>query len=430
MSDYKITVIKKLSVIVTGLLSASLLARYLGPELRADYAIIANAAAILVLVVNFGVSNSYQPARRQNGYQVAGVYSLYAILLFCTVFIAALLFAGTFDEELTLVLVVTSFSLLRLQLQSYSLVENIRGAAYASIFGSIGEFLIILLLWVFFPAMLFLALLAILVKDVIIAAFSLHVIYSAYHVQSEAESNSVGFFKRAKTLLFKRSAGLFYKSLPIFILTVLIGVNYKIDILFLNEFEVEKKLIGMFSIGVLVAEYLWVFSDIFKDVQISRTARGGQAKDVAFANRAAIAVTLVAYIFFLLFGEMAITIFFGSEYVESFNVAALMLVANIFMIPCKVIGAYYISLNRIYIYMKIMLLVVIVNITLNIILIPIYGIYASIGSSIVSYFLAGALISYDFVRFTEVSLKDTLIIQKSELESIVKKFRSIVGWSW
>ena len=52
MSDYKVTSVKKVVVIVCGLISSALLARYLGADARADYAFIMNAAAIAVVILN------------------------------------------------------------------------------------------------------------------------------------------------------------------------------------------------------------------------------------------------------------------------------------------------------------------------------------------------------------------------------------------
>jgi O-antigen/teichoic acid export membrane protein len=428
MSDYKITTLKKIVVITTGLLSAALLARYLGSELRAEYAVIANAAAILVVLLNFGVSNSYQPARRQKGYQVVQVFSLYALFLFIALCCVALLATGLLGDEYTAVLVITSVSLLRMQLQSFCLVESIYGAAWSSILGGLAEVVVVFMLWLFFPSVLVYGLLAVLIKDVIIAMMSLYFICDNYQVQMRAEGKKERFFRGNWCLVIQQQKKSFFTYFPFFLLTVLIGVNYKVDVLLLDGLGVEKQQIGIFAVGVLVAEYLWIFADIFKDVQVSRTARGGGSKDVAFANRAAIAVTLFVYFIFLLLGQVAISFFFGAEYSASYEVAALMLIANIFMVPCKIIGAYYISLNRVKIYLISMLLAVVINVGLNLLLIPLYGLHGAIFASIASYFLAGAFIIIDFLRLAGVGLGETLIIKAFEIKLLARNILGKAGW--
>lgn len=422
-SDYTITAVKKLFLIASGVAVTALLARYLGPELRAEYAVIVNASAITVVLLNFGVSNAYQSARRQHGFQVVQAFVAHSLLLFGALCVLALLGLGFLDSTPAAIVLVASLSLLRMQVQSYSLIESIRGSAYVSIVGGAVELLTIATLWLFFPTNLFLVLVALLAKESTIATLSIMLIASTYR-SSRTDMGSPGrLFDRAWADVAARRNVSLFRSFPLFALTVLIVANYRIDVLFLDLLGVDKSQIGIFAVGVGVSEHLWIISDIFKDVQISRTARGSAADDVAAANRAAVALTAVAYLLFLALGKIAIVMFFGADFADSFQVAALMLIANIFMIPCKILGTFYISLDRINVYLAGMAAAVALNVTLNLVLIPRFGLNGAIVASILSYFVAGVVLIADFVRHTGVSLVDVILIRRRDIDMIDRKLR-------
>lgn len=418
MMDYRVTALKKACVIGSGLVSAAILARYLGVEIRADYAVIMNAAAILIVVLNFGVSNAYQGARRSQGPLVARAFITYSLILFCALVMLVLLFAGILGNQNLAIFTVAAVSLVRMQLLSYNLVESIKGAAVASILGSLVELFVVVLLWLYLPSSLFLGLATILAKDAIIAIISLFAIRSSYLASSPKKERALSFLKGGlKDLPVQTKASLF-QSFPLFLLTVLIVVNYKVDVLFLDGLNVDTTSIGVFVIGVLVSEYLWIFADVFKDVQISRTARGGTDQDVARASRAAVAITLIVYFVFLLFGKWSIITFFGEEFARSYRIAAFMLLANIWMIPCKVLGAYFISQNKPGLYLAGMLAAVALNCVLNFALIPLFETSGAIAASIFSYFVGGAVITFAFTHQTGIPMRATLVIQKADLKGV------------
>lgn len=408
MSDYRITTIKKGSSIVLGIVGVSLLAQYLGPELRGEYAVILNSAALVVVFLNRGLNGAFQAERRRFGESVLSAFVRHSILLFGAVFLLAALAGGLIDPGVGTIGIVAALSLLRMQLQSFAIVENIRSAALAAISGSFVEVIVLLFLWVQMPPTLILGLTALLVRETVVAALSLRALRN---VQS-ASAVLVG--RQAHGSSAPRVPS-FAGSGRFFALTVLITVNYKVDVLFLSGFNIASESIGVFAVGVIVAEYMWIAADIFKEVQISRSARGGGPVDAARATRMAIAVTALIYTGFLALGPLAITLAFGAEYAASFEVAALMLVANICMIPCKILGAFLISADRLVPYLIALICAVAANCLLNVILIPVLGIYGAIAASIFSYGLAGTVVVASFSHSYRVALRDVLLVRWSDL---------------
>ena len=409
MSDYAITAFKKFFIIISGLVSAALLARYLGPDLRADYAVIMNSVAILVVIFNFGISGSYQSSRREFGYEV--IRAFFALSIICC-FLVLVIAAFFFNlHRGGVVLLFSAIFLLRTQMQAYGLVESVWGATYSSVLGALGELAVVVVLWLFFPQALLYGLMAILFKNLVISASSMWVIYRSYI----SNSGGVGFFSGGVASFFGGGYFSIRESLPVFFITMMTIINYKIDVILLDFMGVDKSIVGVFAVGVLVAEYLWIFSDVFKEVQISRTAKGGGAPDVARANRTAIFITILVYFSFLLFGGFFITLFFGVEFSGSFAFSVAMLAANIFMIPCKIIGVYYISIRRTRPYLFAMTISALTNVCLSFWVIPLWGAYGAVASSIFSYLIVGLFIVADFSKYSKMPLRDVVVIRWREV---------------
>lgn len=424
MSDYKVTSIKKFVVIGCGLISSALLARYLGPDIRADYGFIMNAAAILVVVLNLGVSNSFQKVRREEGGRATKLFCAFSIYVFLLLVLTALILRAQLQEKYLAVMVMAAVSLLRMQIQTYCLVDDIKGSSIASSIGSVLEVLMLTGLVLFLSSSLYLGLSALLIKELIIAAFSFRYLAKLYGKEFLSF-----FYTVAKNIGSRKTIFAIKKvvqSPMFFVLTVMIVINYKADVLVLEYMGVAKHEIGVFVIGVLVADYLWVFSDIFKEVQISRSARGSSFEDVASATRLAILVTVCVYLVFLVFGYFAIVIFYGVEFSGSYKVALLMLLANAFMIPCKIIGAYYISINRVGYYVGAMILAVFLNISVSVLLIPAIGVYGAILGNIAAYAVGGLLIAYSFCKTYSLSWFDVVVVRKYELVYAREKIGKIL----
>lgn len=415
MIDYASTAAKKASAIVFGLISAMLLARYLGPEDRGNYAIIVSFSAILFSILNFGVSNYYAHERRQKGHSLASSYVRYFFALFAVVLSAGFVWMASSEGPNLYAIgtLLAAFSLLRMQTQSVLLVEDIRGATRAAIMGSASEAFILLLCYLLFDRYVVLAVSALVAKEL--------VILSASTVRLRRFAGEQGSIWPIGAKLL--TDGKLTSVLMAFTLTALITINYKADTLVMAFLGLPAAQIGIYALGVTIAEYLWIVSDIFKDVQISRTARGGTADGVAWAIRMAVALTLVAYASFLIVGWFLISLVFGDAFSQSYFITLAMLMATIFMVPCKIIGIYYISLGRFSVYLKIMAVAVAVNLGLNLALIPAFGIFGAVVASIASYGVAGAWMLMDFAAVTSVPVRQVLLIRPADINQVI----SIIG---
>lgn len=422
--EYKIITLKKIITIVCGVLSSIVLARYLGAEERASYAVIVNAAAILVVFLNFGVNSAYQKVRRDKGMAATRLFYFYTIYSAATFLLLLLLVTTLTSVTYFFISLVAIGSLFRMQLQTYCLVEDIRGSSVAVIVGSFLEFLALLALWVFTSSNAQVAILALLSKELFVSLLTI------FYLKHNQELSLSGVLK-IKEVFFKARGGFFYYLKKVlqtplfFLLSILIVINYKADVLLLAYFEVPKISIGVFAVGVLLADYLWIFSDIFKDVQISKSSKGSGASDAAAATRYALFITFFVYLAFFLLGKNAVALLYGDEFSDSYYIALLMLFANVFMIPCKIIGTYFISLGRVRDYVYSMFFAVVINIFVGCLLIPYFGVYGAVLASFLAYFVSAFFIITPFLRSSGLRISDVLFINKQELTFVVQWVLSV-----
>ncbi|WP_257550920.1 lipopolysaccharide biosynthesis protein [Sphingopyxis sp. DBS4] len=419
-SDYTATIAKKMFVVFSGTAASALVARFLGPEMRAEYAFIQNSAAILVVVLNFGLSNYYQSLRRQQGPGACAGFVAVSIKMAALLMLAALLLTGVLNPVHHMILIVACCSLLRLQFQAVSLVENIQGASIATMLGSLAEVLAMVLVWFWAPHAVGWVVCAFISKEFVNTALSLRAIVRGPDQVSTGSLFSIKSLVSQKSFPVVRSAMM--RSIPLFFLIVSTTTLYKVDVLIQSELNVNARDIGIYVVGVLVAEYLWIFSDIFKDVQTSRTARGEDARGVASAHRMALFLTIIIYILFLCFGKFAINLVFGSSFSESYEISLLMLIANIFMIPSKVIGSYLISIYNVKKYVSIMVFSLILNVILNFIFIPHWGVYGSLMANILSYSVAGIGVILIFYVHTNIDFRDILLVKRRDVSAVFARF--------
>ncbi len=418
-TDYGATAIKKVAVVVFGFASAALIARFLGPAGRGEYALIVNWAAILTVVLNFGISSSYQNARRAAGPEIINIFVAYSLVLFLALLVLSPVLLIFGSKTAFLIGVLSSVMVLRMQLQAYHMIETLQGDARVVVFAHLSNFLMLMVAIIFLPSLFLFAVIVLIGKELIVSLLCLNGLARLETKRASGASFKREFLKQIVASFSRIGTIRAISSWPFLLLTILIMVNYKVDVIFLDAFGIDASLIGIFSIGVIVAEYLWIMSDLFKDVQISRTSKGSTADGVAKAVRMAVAATIVVYLGFIVAGKPLVEMIFGRDFQESYHIAIMMLVANFFIIPCKIIGAYLISMNRTNAYLLSMATAVGVNVALNLLLIPQMGVYGAIIASVISYFLPGITVVWYFMSQTGIRAQKIFVLERNDVRTMM-----------
>ncbi|MFL2077069.1 oligosaccharide flippase family protein [Marinilactibacillus psychrotolerans] len=232
------------------------------------------------------------------------------------------------------------------------------------------------------------------------------------------------YVKLKGTLNFKFS---YIKGLPItlfkqgilFALALFVlNINYRVDILILEHF-VSSTDVGLYSVGVGLAELIWQLPTAIGTVLFSSSANS--KSDINAANQAAklLRVSLVFLVFgsimFVFTSRWIVPLIYGNEFQDSAQVINLLLPGIILVVIIQVLHSSLSGRGYPLIGLKIFILAIIVNIILNLILIPEIGINGAAIASSVSYAVGGIGYAWIYAKKTHLHIYDLLIIKKEDI---------------
>ena len=191
-------------------------------------------------------------------------------------------------------------------------------------------------------------------------------------------------------------------------------LNYRVDVIMLNG-RVPDAAIGVYSIGVTVAERVWMIPDAMKGVMLSNLTKGKDANETAFVIRLCNTGCLILILGIIALGRPFITWVFGAEYQGAYQITLLLLLGVFSMIYYKAIANYNIAMGKQTISFVLLSVSVLSNIIANFILIPVWGIYGAGIASVISYTVCGILFVITFCRDTKIEFMNMLLIRRSDL---------------
>jgi O-antigen/teichoic acid export membrane protein len=195
------------------------------------------------------------------------------------------------------------------------------------------------------------------------------------------------------------------------------NLSYRIDILFLQGFEASEE-VGYYSIAVTLAELLWFLPMAVGFVLFPRVAAmsaEGAASEVAALMRWTFAATAVAAAVLALLAEPVIRIAFGEAFLPGVTATRILLLGVVANAWYQVLSGYFLGAGRLRFVAWATAFGLAVNICLNLLLIPSFGMDGAAAASAVSYTLTGAIVFWRFIRDANVPLRTALVPTAAEV---------------
>ena len=205
---------------------------------------------------------------------------------------------------------------------------------------------------------------------------------------------------------------------------LLIILNYKVDIVMLNAYSIDFSAIGVYSLGLSIAEYIWVIPDIFKDVVQKRTAKDNSLDTVNFSLRCSSSFVIFAFLTLFILGEQLFTILFGEEYTEAFHITMILFAGIYSIVYYKIIGRLFISDGKSKQYFYTLLAGVIINIVVNYFVIPTSGIYGAAIASVASYSGTGLIFLLLYLKYYHVKITDVILVKPRDFKKFKRFLKS------
>lgn len=199
----------------------------------------------------------------------------------------------------------------------------------------------------------------------------------------------------------------------------LITANYKLSLFMLSILSTHEQ-VGYYAVSTQIAELMWQLPGAVMLILMSRSANNQIVTEewtqkVVFACRAMLIITLPIAFTLSVLSYFGISYIFGEEYNKAKYTAILLITSTIFMIPFKTLNANFAGEGKAMYSIYVMVPAALLNIAINIILIPIYHSTGAAIATTISYIFVGLSISIIFAKLKHVKLLEIIFIRKNDI---------------
>lgn len=202
-------------------------------------------------------------------------------------------------------------------------------------------------------------------------------------------------------------------------LTVLMmEINYKADVVFLEWLDINKADIGIYTLGVSLAQRIWTIPDALKDILLSKLAKGKTKDEVCKVTRINFFIVSIFSVLLMITGNNIISILYGEEYSNAYEIIIILLIGIVGMIFYKTVYSYNVILGEQWKNFILLGIAALTNVILDIFLIPEIGVFGAAISSTLSYFICGVCFLNDFCKKTNTRYREMMLITSHDISSI------------
>ena len=408
--------------VILGLAAAIIIARVLGPSGKGAYTLIILVPTLLATfgTLGIGVANLYFVGKRK--YKIADITSNSVVLasglgiLFAASFLAYFYYfhpsflKGADPICVLIATLVLPFSLLTAYFSHILLGEQKINKRNLTILVQSISFLALLLFFLFIEQSVLSTIMAWVFATIVTTITSILIVRKLTPIRLSFHFP-----------LFKDSVKFGVQGYLGLVISFLV---YRVD-MFMVNFFMSITFVGYYSVAVGLAETLWFFPGAVGMVILSRTPRSSSEdanESTPRICRNTIFLTLLAAVLLFVFGKTIINLFFGASFLPALKPMWILLPGIVAVSINKVLCNELIGRGKPIIGTIAAVVSLIINIPLNLLLIPVWGISGAAFASTVSYSVCTVVPLIAFMRISQNSLFDTLIIKPQDLKIYTTMF--------
>ena len=417
-NEYVYSILTKFLTFAIGIVQSVLMARYLGAELKGINAYISSITSIGAIVITFGMHQAYPYFRKKYGKDyIYQDYVSLTIVLYIIYFIAGLLlaiFLKQFRFEIRVVFVLIPLLGYSRVVSYIALIEhpNRRNTCWTII--SLLDIFYVLFLWLFVERNVIWAVSILVFADVIKC-----IVYTSM-LKVRLSLN-----KKLFLLWFELIKYGFFPMLALLMTTL----NYRIDVLMLHHYSfITDSMIGVYSLGLSLSDKIVLIPDTLKGVLVSKLAKGAEDSEVAKVTRIGFWASFLLCLIILIFGRWAIYLLYGQEFEGAYMVIIITAIGVLAVSYFKLIAQYNIVNKKQILNVGMLSIAIVVDVILNMIFIPIWGIYGAALATSIGNIVCGIVFIVYFSCKTKIKISEMILPQKSDLDilkSLIKKKKEI-----
>lgn len=404
-----------IAAIFLGFLSGVVLSRVLGPELKGVYTTLLVVPGIISSIIMFGSRPSviYHAGKKifSNEQIISAVFflwltsSIVGVVLFLTAYWFIL------DKVYSILMIVLVIFYIPVKLfiaHSGSIFLANLKFRKANMLKWLTSLLTLITIFIFvyiFRLSVTGAIVGLTLASVIVLVITAVIISKDYGFKIHYNKNII-------SKIFKM--GIVY-ALALFV----IQLNFRADILVLNLLSTKEE-IGVYSVGVSVAEKLWQLPFAIGVVLISHSAATNNipemVKDVSRLLRLAFLIIFAASIVLYFISPWIMPLIYGKAFERSALVVQNILPGILFFVIVRIISSSMAGIGKPWIILLIFIPTLILNIILNFIWIPEYGCIGAAWATNVSYIIGSIVVLIAFARITKTQIWSVIRYNKEDFK--------------
>lgn len=209
---------------------------------------------------------------------------------------------------------------------------------------------------------------------------------------------------------------------------LVVNLNYKIDVILLDNMSSAFET-GIYSKGVSVTQYLWQIPMLLSTVVFARSAvskddRAFSLKVAQLLRLSFLVIGLAAFVLFLI-SKFVIVLMYGESFEGSVFVLNTLLPGVLLLTIFKVINMDLSGKGKPWVSLKAMVPALIINVVLNIVLIPKQGAVGAALASTISYSFAALLFIVFYSRETKIPILELISYKTSDFQPIVQLIKKL-----
>ena len=231
------------------------------------------------------------------------------------------------------------------------------------------------------------------------------------------------FFVKKETggIVFKLNKNYFKDNLSYGLKGYLGGIFYflhhRVDLLLINFF-INPMAVGFYYASARLAEGVWLLSNSTATVLFPRLASERNEKSLKeftpIVCRNILFITFIVSIFLLIFGDQIIVLFYSGNFLGSIKPFRILVIGALFVSGCQILNNDLGARGKPILGTYIIGVSVALNIMLNIIWIPKYGIVGAAWATVVSYFVMFLITVFVYSKISGNKVRDIILPRKSD----------------
>lgn len=382
---YIIAIVCKIIFVISSLLISIFINRGLGVAVKGKYAYIINIVEMLYIIGSLGLGQTYSTFKRKNTEKdIKTLFVTLSILQGFSFFIIGIFFQSIINFNYGIfICILTSLAIIRANLTLIAVIENSIKRNIISTIINLIYLILLLVLYVINKCSLITILILYGLNEIMRSCVYVYV----YNLSV-----------RITEISFKRLKEVYKLSIQTMVLTLLITINYSIDIIMLKNLSTDYN-VGIYSVAVTFSNMFLLIPDAFKEVLFGDSTKKSFSSNIVFwAIKFSLMISLIILIAFLFLGKFMISILYGNNYIMSYNITLIIFIGSLSMIFFKILQPIYISYGKQKNAIIFLTISGIINIFFNYFLIPRYEYYGAAISTAISYTTCGLLFFYNYLK--------------------------------